>query len=351
MRRPCEDVEAALRFLFNAMAPKPEPEFVLQGIPEALYLDNGPIAKSHVFLSVMAALGVRVMTHMPAGKDGTRPTARSKGKVERPFRTIKEAHETLYHFHEPENEAEANLWLRRYLLTYNNQKHRSEPHSRLEDWLAHLPPEGFREMCAWERFCAFAREPERRQVGGDARLTVDGVVYEVDPNLAGETVVLWWGLFDQDLYAEHEEKRYGPYAPSGGPIPLYRYRKFRKTKKEEHTDRVMALAERLGLPRAAVSGEDDLASPPGLANAPALPRQAFAAPHPFVEPAYANAIAAKLAIADILAKPLARLSPEDRAFIDSVLAETLEKEQVLLRIREYFQSAGNRHPQGDPPSC
>jgi hypothetical protein len=124
-----EDVEAALRFLFNAMAPKPEPEFVLQGI---------------VFLSVMAALGVRVMTHMPAGKDGTRPTARSKGKVERPFRTIKEAHETLYHFHKPENEAEANLWLRRYLLTYNNQKHRSESHSRLEDWLAHLPPEGFR---------------------------------------------------------------------------------------------------------------------------------------------------------------------------------------------------------------
>ena len=51
-------------------------------------------------------------------------------------------------------------------------------------------------MCAWERFCKFAREPERRKVGGDARITVEGVVYEVDPELAGETVVLWWGLFD-----------------------------------------------------------------------------------------------------------------------------------------------------------
>jgi hypothetical protein len=47
-------------------------------------------------------------------------------------------------------------------------------------------------MCAWERFCAFAREPERRKVGGDARITVEGVVYEVDPELAGETVVLWY---------------------------------------------------------------------------------------------------------------------------------------------------------------
>ena len=40
-----EDVESGLRFLFNAMAPKDETGQALQGIPEALYLDNGPIAK------------------------------------------------------------------------------------------------------------------------------------------------------------------------------------------------------------------------------------------------------------------------------------------------------------------
>ena len=74
-------------------------------------------------------------------------TARSKGKVERPFRTVKEAHETLYHFHTPENEAEANLWLRRYLVRYNSQPHRSESHSRSEDWRTHLSGEGIRAMC------------------------------------------------------------------------------------------------------------------------------------------------------------------------------------------------------------
>ena len=127
-----EDAAAALRFLFNAMAPKDEDGLVLQGIPGMLYLDNGPVAKSGTFRRVMAQLGVEVRPHMPKGSDGRRVTARAKGKVERPFRTVKEAHETLYHFHTPRDEAEANLWLRRYLARYNAQPHRSEPRSRAE---------------------------------------------------------------------------------------------------------------------------------------------------------------------------------------------------------------------------
>lgn len=89
-----EDVEAALRFLFNAMSAKAMDEFPFQGIPEMLYMDNGPIAKSRVFQNVMDYLGIKVVTHVPAGQDGQRVTARAKGKVERPFRTVKEAHET-----------------------------------------------------------------------------------------------------------------------------------------------------------------------------------------------------------------------------------------------------------------
>ena len=86
-------------------------------------------------------------------------------------------------------------------------------------------------MCEWERFCTFAREPERRKVANDARIAVEGVLYQVDPNLAGETVILWWGLFDQELYIEHGPQRYGPYHPVGGPIPLHRYRRLRKRRR------------------------------------------------------------------------------------------------------------------------
>ena len=118
-------------------------------------------------------------------------TARAKGKVERPFRTVKEAHETLYHFHKPATEAQANDWLFRYLLRYNEQPHRSQDHARLADWLAHLPPEGLRAMCTWEQFCRFAREPERRKVGFQLTgRTIDyrdaGVGIEVGLTLTGE---------------------------------------------------------------------------------------------------------------------------------------------------------------------
>lgn len=158
-----EDVGAALRFLFNAMSAKKVEEFPFQGIPGMIYLDNGPIAKSSVFQKVMSYLGVEVRTHMPQGKDGRRITARSKGKVERPFRTVKEMHETLYHLHEPETIAEANSWLMRFLLHYNSQPHRREPHSRIDDWMGNINKEGIREMCSWERFCTFALRTRKTQ--------------------------------------------------------------------------------------------------------------------------------------------------------------------------------------------
>src|SRR5487761_612543 len=75
-----EEVKAPLKFLFNAMAPKANEGNLLQGIPSTLHLDNGPVAKSAVFKRVMESLGVEAITHMPAGSDGRRTTARSKGK-------------------------------------------------------------------------------------------------------------------------------------------------------------------------------------------------------------------------------------------------------------------------------
>lgn len=120
-----------------------------------LYLDNGPVAKSHVFQNVMQSLKVDWLTHTPAGKDGTRTTARSKGKVERPFRTVKEAH---------------------------------------------------------------------------------------------ETVILLWGLFDEEMYVEFTGETWGPYYPVSRPVPLHRYRTFRRGKAAERADRIHALARQLNIP-------------------------------------------------------------------------------------------------------
>jgi hypothetical protein len=329
-----EDVESALRFLFNAMAPKADPTFPFQGRPKLLYLDNGPVAKSRVFQTVMQGLGVAWQTHVPAGKDGTRVTARAKGKVERPFRTVKEAHETLYHFHKPDTEEQANAWLYRYLLRYNAQQHRSQPHSRLADWLANLPAEGLREMCTWEQFCRLAREPERRKVGIDARVSVAGTTYEVDPQLAGEVVLLLWGLFDDVLYVEYEGERSGPYAPVAGPIPLHRYRTFKRGKREERADRIRHTADQLTLPLAALTGDDLRLQPPTIP--PPCLMQPFDADA--LEYHFPTTVAAKLAIAQELGLPLSKLTPDDRAFIDHVLEDTRMRRLVLRRIRDYFRA-------------
>lgn len=330
-----ENVEAALRFLFAAMSPKSTDEFPFQGIPQMIYMDNGPIARSLVFQKVMGYLGVEVRTHLPQGSDGRRVTARAKGKVERPFRTVKEMHETLYHLHEPETEAEANAWLMRFLLYYNSQPHRSEAHARMDDWLANLPKEGVRQMCSWERFCTFAREPERRKVGIDARISVEGVVYQVEPDLAGETVILWWGLFDTELYIEHQETRYGPYSPIGGPIPLHRYRSFKKTNTQKRADRIEALAKQLELPQhvKSIVGWDNKAD-----NLISFPVRSFIDPDPFQELSYRDTLTAKKAIADYLNKPLAKLTPEQMAKVNSILEKTLNKKEVMAEIKEYFQS-------------
>jgi len=250
--------------------------------------------------------------------------ALGKGKVERPFRSVKEMHETLYHLHEPQTEAEANAWLLRFLLHYNGMPHRAEAHSRQEDWLANLPPEGIRTMCSWERFGTFAREPERRKVGVDARVSSDGTLYEVDPDLAGEEVVLWWGIFDNELYVERGEQRYGPYTPIGGPIPLHRYRRFKKTKTQRRTERIEALAEKLALPRS-VWGDLVAETTP----APPSPRTPFVDPDPFQEITFPNVIAAKRAVADYLNMPLAKLPLEALDKLNAALADSLRKADVI----------------------
>jgi hypothetical protein len=63
-----EDVEAALRLLFNAMAPKQINGFPFQGIPQMIYLDSGPVAKSHVFQQVMGLLGHRCARSFATGQ-------------------------------------------------------------------------------------------------------------------------------------------------------------------------------------------------------------------------------------------------------------------------------------------
>lgn len=54
-----------------------------------------------------------------------------------------------------------------------------------------------------------------------------------------------------------------------------------------------------------------------------MPWETFADPDPYREFVYTNRVTTKLAVAAALRMPLARLTNEERASIDSVVAETL----------------------------
>ncbi len=106
------------------------------------------------------------------------------------------------------------------------------------------------------------------------------MAYEVEPDLAGEKVILWWGLFDSELYVEYQETRYGPYAPISKPIPLHSYRSFKKTNSQKRSDRMEALAKQLGLPDSATG---TVKLPIVKDNLIPFPVQSFVDPDPFEE--------------------------------------------------------------------
>ena len=168
----------------------------------------------------------------------------------------------------------------------------------------------------------------------DTRVSVSGVRYEVDPELAGETVTLWFGLYDEQLFVEHGERRYGPYAPVGDPIPLHRYRRFKKTRTQKRVDRIEGLAEHLALPRAALSEYPALSS---SLSAVEVATQPFRDPDPFHQLTFLSAIDAKRAIADHLGMPLAKLSPEQLEALNTLLAETLAKPTVWDHVRRHLE--------------
>jgi uncharacterized protein (DUF2164 family) len=318
------------------MSAKQIPGFFFQGIPKVIYTDNGAFARSAIFKRVLACLGIELKTHMPRNSDGRRTTARGKGKVERTNRTTKESFETLFHFHKPNTLNQANEWLMNYLLQYIEMPHRSEKSTRIQVWRDYLPTNGYRQMCSWEKFCQFVREPETRLVGSDACVSIDGVAYQLISDMAGNEVILLHGLLDNELYVEFNEQKMGPFYPSSGPIPLNSYRKHPKTKTEKLADDIFSLAQSISIPLSVMTGKDtqtieQLEKARAITkNQPFIP---FDDEHDFL---FVDKLDAKQAIARLLGKPLAELLSQQLEMINQIVEETLNKDQVESRVRQYF---------------
>ena len=105
-------------------------------------------------------------------------------------------------------------------------------------------------------------------------------------------------------------------------------------------DRIEALAGKLGLPRAALDGLDQVPFPPApVAASPSVP---FADPDPHRELRYPSVLAAKLGMADYLGFALAKLAAKDRAHIDALLRDTLDRRTVIACVRATSATATAR---------
>ena len=335
-----EDALTALRFLFNAMSAKKIPGMPFQGIPRMIYTDNGAFAKSILFKRVLAALGIELKTHMPRGKDGRRTTARAKGKTERMNRSHKETFEPLFHLHEPQSLDQLNEWGTNYLIQANEMPHRSEDCERLVAWKRFLPQEGYREMCSWEKFCQIVREPESRQVGSDACVSVDGVSYQLSTDMAGLEVTLLHGIFDNELHVEFKGEISGPFYPFKGPIPLHTYRTPPKSHREKQADEIADLAKKLLVPLSVMTGNPEDSVVKQLKNAHAIEYKITSIPfEEKTSDSFQNKLEAKQAIARYLNRPLGTLSDTQLNTINEIVSESLEKEQVIAKVKQYFTLA------------
>lgn len=126
------------------------------------------------------------------------------------------------------------------------------------------------------------------------------------------------------------------YTPVGGPIPLNRYRRFKKPKTQRRTERIEALAETLALPES-VWGGTALDAIPGTASTPSIATTAFIDPDPFQEIRYPSALAAKRAIAEYLNVPLAKLPADGMEALDRALATSLRKTDVIEYARNHLK--------------
>lgn len=185
-----------------------------------------------------------------------------------------------------------------------------------------------------------ARHPDERLVDSSACISIEGVRYQLIEEMAGEKVTVLVGLFDNELYVEFHGQKYGPFYQVEGPIPINTYRAFKKTSIERRIDKISVIAKQISLPRSVLSGQ--------LGDGLKLLTQADmveSKPQPFVafldnqneQSCFQNALEAKLAIAKFVGRPLATLSDPQRAAIDNLISEGLNKSVLLERVKDLFQ--------------
>jgi transposase InsO family protein len=176
---------AAFAFAENTAAFLPvfKQALLRRGIPKRLYVDNGALYRSSQLALVCAKVGITLIHARPYQPQG-------KGKQERWFRTVRM--QLLPTLHEPDLLSLDTI--NRRLWAWVEAEYHHHPHRGLDDetpldrWA--LSAEEVRlpgPECDLDDLCLFEL---KRRVQKDRTVSLQGVVYEVEASLVGQTVTL-----------------------------------------------------------------------------------------------------------------------------------------------------------------
>lgn len=196
-----------------------------RGLPERLYVDNGPGFNSSALERACAVLGIRLIHSAPRRPQG-------RGKIERLFRTIREGFLIEAARRPLADLDELNRLLAAWLAQVYHRRVHSEtgesPAARYRQVAPRYPdPERLREALLWT---------ERRTVTKTATVSLLGNAYEVDARLVGRRVELAYDPFDLERIevrasgrafglaiphriARHVHPAAAPAAPTHAPAP------------------------------------------------------------------------------------------------------------------------------------
>jgi transposase InsO family protein len=166
------------------------------GKPDALYLDNGPTYCGEALKTACGRLGISLLHAKPYD-----PQAR--GKMERFWRTLRE--KCLAHLGHVSSLDDVNA----RLATFLKRHYQDEPHAGLlgvSPTKVYEPSTRSANVIDEQALRAALAVQERRRVGQDSTLKIEGKLYELNHGyLAGRVVTVGYSLFDTPLVPWVEE--------------------------------------------------------------------------------------------------------------------------------------------------
>ena len=153
-----------------------------RGIPQRLFVDNGSAFRSTHLSLVCAKLGITLIHSRPYAPQG-------KGKIERWFRTVRLQFLPRLKDRDKESLETLNSALWAYVETeYHQSVHRILGQTPLEAWAEKADNVNY--PVPWMDLDEMFLFETKRKVMKDRTVSLNGVAYEIDAALVGETVTL-----------------------------------------------------------------------------------------------------------------------------------------------------------------